>query len=203
MSHTTSTQRIGWLALAIYGVSIVLANWLIRNVGTIVIPGGTHLVPVGFGQFAPSGVYAAGLTFVCRDVVQRTIGRRWSLLVIIPGALLTGLLDVHLAIASAGAFLFSELTDYLVYTPLQRRGLVRAVFASTVAASVIDSLIFLTLAGIPLQAALAGQLIGKWEVALITIPVILLLRAYLARLSVHPSYAPAPASAPASATVRS
>ena len=91
------TRRIGWVALAIYGVSIVLANWLIRNIGPIVIPGGNHLVPVGFGLAAPTGTYAAGLTFVCRDVVQRTIGKRWSLLIIIPGTFLSAFLDVHLA----------------------------------------------------------------------------------------------------------
>src|SRR5579859_2823355 len=118
-----NVKRIGWTALAVYGVSIFLANWLIRNVGPIVIPGGNHLVPVGFGLVAPTGTYAAGVTFVCRDLVQRTIGKRWSLLIIIPGAALSALLDVHLAIASAGAFLFGELADFAIYTPLQRRGL--------------------------------------------------------------------------------
>jgi len=177
-----TTRRIGWVALAIYGVSIVLANWLIRNVGPIVIPGGNHLVSVGFGLAAPTGTFAAGLTFVCRDVVQRTIGKRWSLLIIIPGTLLSAFLDVHLALASGAAFLFGELADFVIYTPLQRRGLVRAVFASEVAASVVDSILFLGLAGIPFALAFPGLMLGKLEVGLVTVPLIALLRVRLAAI---------------------
>lgn len=178
----TTTRRIGVTALVIYGVSIYLANWLIRNVG-MPIPGGSHLVPVGFGLMAPSGAYAAGVTFVARDVIQRTIGKRWSLVVIIPGALLTALLDIHLAIASAAAFLFSESVDYLVYTPLQRRGFVRAVVASGLVAALVDSLIFLTLAGIPLAVALPGLLVAKVWVMLVAAPVAYVLRLWLARVA--------------------
>jgi hypothetical protein len=128
---------------------------------------------------APSGTYAAGITFVARDVVQRTIGRRWSLLIIIPGAILTALLDVRLAIASASAFLFSESVDFLVYTPLQRRGFVRAVVASGLVAALVDSLLFLTIAGIPLAVALPGLLLGKFWVMLVAAPVAALLRSWL------------------------
>lgn len=179
---TTMTRRIGWVALIVYGISIYAANWMIRNVGTP-IPGGSHLWPVGFGLMAPSGAYAAGITFVARDVIQRTIGKRWSLLVIIPGALLTALLDVHLAIASATAFLFSESVDFFVYTPLQQRGFVRAVVASGLVAALVDSLIFLSLAGIPLAVALPGLLLGKFWVMLIAAPVAYGLRVWMASLN--------------------
>lgn len=114
-----------------------------------------------------------------RDVVQRTIGRRWSLLIIVPGAILTALLDVRLAVASASAFLFSESVDFLVYTPLQRRGFVRAVVASGLAAAVVDSLLFLAIAGIPLAVALPGLLLGKCWVMLLAAPVVAFLRARL------------------------
>lgn len=40
----------------------------------------------------------------------------------------------------------SELADFAIYTPLQWRGLVRAVLASAVARLVVDSLVFLLLA---------------------------------------------------------
>lgn len=180
---TQTERRIGWAALILYGVSIYAANWLIRNVGAP-IPGGSHLLPVGFGLMAPSGAYAAGVTFVARDVMQRTIGKRWALLVILPGAALTALLDVHLAIASAGAFLFSESVDYLVYTPLQRRGFVRAVVASGLAAALVDSLIFLSIAGIPLTVALPGLLLAKVWVMLLAAPVAYGLRVQLARLTI-------------------
>ncbi len=169
--RANSRVVIGVVALAVYGVSVYLANWLIRSVGTVVLPDGSHLLPVGFGLYAPSGAYAAGVTFVARDVIQRTIGKRWSVVVIVPGALLTALLDVRLALASASAFLFSELVDFLVYTPLQQRGFVRAVVASGVAASVVDSVLFLSVAGIPLAIALPGLLLGKFWVMLVAAPV--------------------------------
>ncbi len=138
-------------------------------------------MPVGFGLFAPSGAYAAGITFVSRDVVQRTIGKRWSLLVILPGALLSALLDVQLAVASACAFLFSESVDYLVYTPLQKRGFVRAVVASGVAASVVDSFLFLSIAGIPLAIAFPGLLLAKVYVMIVAAPIAYALRLQLAK----------------------
>lgn len=175
----TRPRSAGIVALIVYGVSIYLANWMIRSVGTVVLPDGSHLLPVGFGLMAPSGTYAAGITFVARDVVQRTIGRRWSLLIIIPGAILTALLDVRLAVASASAFLFSESVDFLVYTPLQRRGFVRAVVASGLAAAVVDSLLFLAVAGIPLAVALPGLLLGKFWVMLLAAPVAAYLRTRL------------------------
>src|SRR5581483_5190164 len=169
-------------ALAVYGLAILFANILIRSVGTLVLPDGTHLLPVGFGLYAPSGVFAVGLTFAARDVVQRCAGRKWSLLIIIPGAILTAFLNVQLALASATAFLFSESVDYLVYTPLQRRGFVRAVIASGIVASMIDSLIFLVIAGIPLSIAFWGQLLGKTEMLLIAAPLTWLLRRWLPAL---------------------
>ena len=169
--------RISIPALMIFGVSVFAANWLIRNVGSVVLPDGTHLLAVGFGLLAPSGTYAAGLTFVARDVVQRTAGRGWSLVILIPGTLLTGLMSPRLALASATAFLFAELVDFGIYSPLQKRGLVRAVFASGIAASVADSFVFLTLAGIPLVVALPGLMLGKVWIQLGATPVTAWLRA--------------------------
>lgn len=169
-------RRIGYASLVVYGAAVFLANWLIHNVGPVVVPGGSHLIPVGFGLLAPTGSLAAGVTFVARDVVQRTLGRRLSLLVILPGIALTALMDPRLALASATAFALSETLDYLVYTPLQQRHFVVAVVASGVAASILDSLVFLSIAGIPLAVALAGLLLAKLEVMVVAAPVAALLR---------------------------
>lgn len=171
-----SNPKISGIALLVYGLAIVLANVMIRTVGTLVLSDGTHLLPVGFGLYAPSGVFAAGLVLVARDVVQRFAGRGWSLVIILPGALITALFDVHLALASATAFFFSELVDYLVYTPLQQRGFTRAVFASALLAAAVDSFLFLSIAGIPLALTFPGQMLGKAEVVLVTAPLIWLVR---------------------------
>jgi len=69
----------------------------------------------------------------------------------------------------------SELADFAVYTPLQRRGLLLAVLASSLVGLVVDSLVFLTLAFGSLDF-LAGQVIGKAWAVLASVPLIRLLR---------------------------
>jgi uncharacterized PurR-regulated membrane protein YhhQ (DUF165 family) len=168
MRHAPPRHAI--LAIVVYGASILAANWLIRNAGVIALPDGTHLMPVGFGLMAPSGAYAAGVTFVARDVVQRTAGRAWALGAILVGTLLSAVVDPRLAIASGTAFLVSELADFGVYTPLEERGFVIAVVASGIVGSVVDSILFLGVAGIPLEVALPGLLLAKVWVQLVAAP---------------------------------
>ncbi len=168
-----------WIALGVYCASIVSANWLIRNVGAVVLPDGSHLVPVGFGLLAPSGAYAAGVTFVARDVVQRSAGQRWALAAIALGTVLSVLVEPRLALASGVSFFFSELVDFGVYTPLQRRHFVLAVLASGVVGSAVDSVLFLHIAGIPLAAALPGLVLAKLWVQLLAAPVAAWLRRVL------------------------
>ena len=174
-----ATKRHRWVggtALVAYGGSILVANWLIRNAGTEVLPDGTHLLPVGFGLLAPSGSYAAGVTFVARDVVQRAIGRRAALGAVLAGTILSALVDPRLALASGSAFFFSEMVDLAVYTPLERRNFAIAVLLSGVAGSIVDSVIFLGVAGIPLGAALPGLLLAKLWIQLLATPVAAWLR---------------------------
>ena len=163
-------RLVKWSALAVYGLSILAANWLIRNVGTVVLPDGTHLSPVGFGLLAPTGAYAAGVTFVARDVVQRSAGRRWALVAIALGTVASILVNPRLAAASGSAFLFSELADFAVYTPLQRDRFVLAVRLSGLAGSSVDSLIFLLVAGIPIMPSLAGLVLAKLWIQLLALP---------------------------------
>jgi queuosine precursor transporter len=173
---TKRRRRIGAVALVAYGGSILAANWLIRNVGTESLPDGTHLLPVGFGLLAPSGSYAAGVTFVARDVVQRSIGRRAAILAVVAGTVLSVLVDPRLALASGSAFFFSEMVDLGVYTPLERRNFAVAVLLSGVAGSIVDSVIFLGVAGIPLAVALPGLLLAKLWIQLLAAPVAAWLR---------------------------
>src|SRR5262245_3529842 len=132
---------------------IPIANWMIGHLGTVCAPGGPCLVPVlpwgpdGEPLMAPSGVMMIGLALVLRDLVQRRLGRKVALLAIVAGAALSGAVaPPSLVVASTVAFLFSELADFAVYTPLQSRGLVLAVLASSVVGLIVDSLLFLWLA---------------------------------------------------------
>lgn len=120
------------------------------------------MVPVGFGLTATAGTYLAGLTFILRDALQDAAGKRATLAVIAAGAVLSFLVaDPFIALASAAAFGLSEVADLAVYSPLRRRGYVRAAVTSNVAGAVVDTVVFLSVAGFPLWAALPGQLVGK------------------------------------------
>jgi uncharacterized PurR-regulated membrane protein YhhQ (DUF165 family) len=101
------------------------------------------IVPVGFGLMAPAGVYFAGLAFSLRDALQETLGRRWVIVAIVLGALISAGLSAQLALASGLAFLFSELADFAVYTPLRRRSWLGAVVASNTVGVIVDSALFL------------------------------------------------------------
>jgi uncharacterized PurR-regulated membrane protein YhhQ (DUF165 family) len=132
---------------------------------------------------APSGVLTVGLAFVLRDLVQRRLGRTWSLCAIAGGAILSGAVaPPSLVIASAVAFFVSELADFLVYTPLQSRRFIIAVVASSMVGLVVDSVIFLWLAFNSLEF-LWGQVIGKTWMVLASLPFVYWLRLRDSRVS--------------------
>ena len=81
------------------------------------------------------------------------------------------MLGANLALASCAAFLFSELADYAVYTPLRSRSWVGAIIASNLVGSVIDSALFLTLAFGSLDY-IGGQVVGKMEMSLVAVMLI-------------------------------
>lgn len=111
-----------FIALIAFLACIPAANWLIGNVGTRCIPYGPCMIPVGFGLMAPSGVLMIGLALVLRDLVQRWLGLGWVLAAILGGALISAAVaPPALVVASATAFLLSELADTAVYTPLAER----------------------------------------------------------------------------------
>jgi uncharacterized PurR-regulated membrane protein YhhQ (DUF165 family) len=148
------------VSAAAYVATIPLANWLIGHVGTC-IPDGPCVVPVGFGLTAPSGVLAIGVALVLRDMVHRRAGPWWTLACILVGSVLSlTVAPPALALASAVAFLLSELADFAVYAPLARRRLALAVLLSGIVGAAVDSALFLWLAFGSFDH-LAGQIVGK------------------------------------------
>ena len=176
MTFAGRLRAEGFLFLAAYIACIPVANWLIQHIGTVCPPDGPCLIPVAPGLMAPSGVLMAGLALVLRDLVQRRLGVTYGLAAIGAGTLLSAVLaPAPLVVASAVAFLLSELADFAVYTPLQKRGLVLAVAASSFVGLIADSLLFMWLALGSLQF-LAGQIVGKAIMVLLTLPAIRWLR---------------------------
>ncbi len=144
--------------LLAYVSTIFVANWSVATFG---------IVSVGFGLSAPAAVYLVGLAFTFRDLTQERLGRTWTIVAVIAGALLSALVSPQLALASGSAFLVSEMADFAVYTPLRERGRwLLAVAASNTVGLLVDSWLFLTLAFGSLDL-LAGQVVGKgWMTAL-------------------------------------
>ncbi|APF38252.1 Uncharacterized PurR-regulated membrane protein YhhQ, DUF165 family [Chelatococcus sambhunathii] len=180
-------QFEGILALLVFGLTIPAANWLIGNAGTVCVPEGPCLIPVAPGIMAPSGVLMIGLALVARDIVQRRLGAKAALGAIVVGTALSALLAPQaIVIASAAAFLLSELADFAVYTPLQRKRFVTAVVLSSVVGLVVDSAVFLQLAFGSLDF-FAGQVIGKAWMVLLAVPFIHWLRQRDARIGLAPA----------------
>jgi uncharacterized PurR-regulated membrane protein YhhQ (DUF165 family) len=128
------------------------------------------MIPVGFGLMATAGTYFAGASFLLRDSLQDAFGKRATLAVILVGALVSFLVaDSFIALASAVAFGLSELADLAVYTPLRKRGYIRAAVTSNIVGSLIDTVVFLSIAGFPVMMALPGQMVGKLAVTAVAV----------------------------------
>ncbi len=166
----------GGIFLVLFCLTIPAANWMIGHVGTVCVQNGPCLVPVAPGIVAPSGVLMVGAALVLRDLVQRRLGVEFGVGAIVAGAAISaGLAPTSLVLASAAAFLLSEIADFAIYTPLARRRLVAAVIASSTAGLVVDSVVFLWLAFGSLEF-LFGQIIGKLWMVLLAIPFVIWIR---------------------------
>lgn len=184
ISHemNTARQREGILFFIGFVFTIILANYFIKNVGQICVGpnADTCLIPMwpsfGIGDgMVPSGVLWAGVALTMRDLVQRRLGFWYSWAAVAIGAGLSAFLDPGLALASGAAFFIAETLDLFVYTPLQEKNLAGAVLASNAVGLIVDSFIFLALAGLPLIYA-EGQIVGKLWMTLLALPVIYMIR---------------------------
>ena len=181
-----SARNEGYAYLVAFILTIPAANWMIGNVGAVCPENSPCLIPVGFDVMAPSGVIMVGLALVLRDLVQRRLGKLWALGAIVVGALLSALIAPQaLVLASGAAFLVSELADFAVYTPLQKKRLVLAVFMSGVVGLVVDCILFLQLAFGSLDF-LSGQIIGKTWMIVLALPIIWWIRRRDEKLGVVP-----------------
>jgi len=166
MAATTVTAaRSRWLragpAAGAFVALVVASNWLTAQYGVI-------------GGFVTAGTFTAGLVLAARDAVREHAGTLTALACITAGAAASmSMAGPRLAVASGAAFGLSELADTLVYEPLRRKSRTWALVWSNVVGSVVDSALFLALAGFVLWPAVAGQVAVKWAVG-VGLPVLLL-----------------------------
>lgn len=167
---------IGYLAFLLFAATIPMANWLIGNVGVQFGPDRPHLIAVGFGLLAPSGVLMVGAALVLRDIVHEKLGAVWALAAIALGGVLSWWLAAPaLVLASVLAFTLSEMADFAVYAPLRQRRLGLAVLASGIVGSIVDSAVFLWLA-FGSMAFIEGQVLGKLWMSAVGFAIIVAMR---------------------------
>jgi hypothetical protein len=130
-----------YLSFTAFVAVVVAANWTTNELGVV----------TWLGLTATAGTWFAGFAFVARDATQEAGGIKWVAAAILAGVVVSAVFNPRLALASCVAFLLSEAADYAIYTPLRKRGKTRAALASNVVGAVVDSLIFLAIAGFPLS----------------------------------------------------
>lgn len=144
-------RRLAALAAALAFITLVVAsNWLTAEYGLV-------------AGWVTAGTFTAGLVLAARDAVRETAGVWAALGCVAAGAGLSVVMSSPaLALASGIAFALSEIADTTVHEPLRSRGRMRALAWSNLVGSVVDSLLFLAIAGFPIWPAVAGQVAVKW-----------------------------------------
>lgn len=153
------TRVVGLLAGAIFLLSIPASNAWLTAYGLWDAP---LLGPL------PSALWIVAISFVARDLLQITLGRRAAWIGIIIGTIVSYLLaDPMVATASCVAFAVSESTDAVIFTPLADRGrFLLAITISGYVAGFVDSALFVRIA--------FGSWSGWWQLGIAKAVVLLL-----------------------------
>jgi uncharacterized PurR-regulated membrane protein YhhQ (DUF165 family) len=118
----------------LYVALIPLINWAFAHTHFFTLPDG--------GTWSPFSI-VVGLILIVRDFSQREIGH-WVFIPLMIGCFLSYYLAAPIiALASATAFLVSEVVDWIVFTYTKARLSTRVLVSATIAIP-IDSVIFLT-----------------------------------------------------------
>lgn len=139
---------------ALYVFLIVAVNYAFSVVPLVKLPDGTLWPPVSL---------VVGFVFVVRDFAQRESGHRVLLAMLVGAVISYFMASPAVAVASAAAFLVSELTDWVVYS-FTRRPLSQRILFSSVISTPVDSIVFLAgvgiLSGAGVIAMTASKLLG-------------------------------------------
>ena len=117
----------------LYIVLIVLVNYGFSVVPLIKLPDGTMWPPMSL---------VVGFVFVVRDFAQKEIGHKILIAMVVGVAVSYAMADPFIAMASAAAFLVSELADWAVYS-FTGRPLSQRILLSSLLGTPIDSAVFL------------------------------------------------------------
>jgi len=141
----------------LYVVLIVAVNYGFSVSPLVALPDGTLWPPISL---------LVGFVFVARDFAQREIGHRVLLAMLAGTAISYVMASPMIAVASAAAFLVSELADWAVYS-FTRRPLSQRILYSSALGAPVDSFVFLAGVGILSTAGVAAMTASKMIGALI------------------------------------
>lgn len=179
MPRTKAAVGMTALLALLFLTSAAASNWAINNIGHDNGAGSPRTVPIGWGLQAPSGVVLIGLMFAVRDTLHERIGVKGTLLLIALASAVGAIVaPPTLAAASGITMLIAESSDALVYQRLRAAGRFMAATTSNVAASLLDSIVFLAVA-FGAAAAVSGTLalfVGKLQASLVAMLVVNLAR---------------------------
>lgn len=105
----------------------------------------------GLGEILTWGAFTYPVAFLVNDLTNRRFGKRAARKVVLAGFMIAVVISVWLAtpriaIASGSAFLFGQLLDITVFARLRRQTWWRAPLAATMVGSLLDTLIFFSMA---------------------------------------------------------
>lgn len=139
---------------------VVFSNWLMQG-GTVLDDGST--LPQAFtwlntatGQDPFFGLFIYGqftfpIAFLITDIINRLFGPRRAGLIIAVGAVFGGLASYYfatplIALASVSAFMIGQVLDVLIFQRLRQMDWYVAPLASSILASLIDTVVFYAIA---------------------------------------------------------
>lgn len=136
----TSFRSI-WPFVAAMAVVVAASNFLVQF----------PVQYLGLGEILTWGAFTYPVAFLVNDLTNRRFGPRAARLVVSAGFVLAVALSIWLAspriaIASGTAFLVAQLLDVSIFDALRRQSWWRAPLISSLAGSVIDTVIFFSLA---------------------------------------------------------
>lgn len=134
--------------IAAMAVVVVASNYLVQ------FPVNATVAGFNLADLLTFGAFTYPVAFLVTDLTNRKFGPRSARLVVIAGFAVAVLLSIWLAtpriaIASGSAFLVAQLLDVFIFDKLRRERWWKAPFISTLVGSVIDTVIFFSIAFAP------------------------------------------------------
>ncbi|WP_346907519.1 queuosine precursor transporter [uncultured Roseibium sp.] len=153
----TRSFSVGQFAIAVAAMAVVVvaSNYLVQ------FPVRGHLGAINLADLLTWGAFTYPAAFLVTDLTNRKFGPNPARLVVMVGFVLAVALSIllstpRIAAASGAAFLVAQLLDVTVFNRLRRLSWWKAPFASSLIGSVIDTVLFFSIAFSGVLAVLLG-----------------------------------------------